>query len=108
MLRYMLDEHIPVAVADGLRRVGIDVVTAHAATRKGTADADHLARCAIENRVVVTHDVDNLQLHATGVPHFGIVWIKFRKDSLGSMIELLEILSAMYDMDEFANRLDYL
>jgi predicted nuclease of predicted toxin-antitoxin system len=65
----LLDEHIRVAVADGLLRVGIDVVTAHEAIRKGTADADHSARSLLEHRVVVTHDVDYLQLHGSGTRH---------------------------------------
>ena len=108
MLRYLLDEHIPVAVADGLCRVGIDTVTAHDASRKGTGDADHLERCRIEGRVVVTHDQDYLQMHAAGMPHAGIVWIRFRKHSVGSTIELLELLSALHDTDDFENRLEYL
>jgi predicted nuclease of predicted toxin-antitoxin system len=58
-----MDQHFPVAVTDGLRRLGIDVLTTQDAGRCGLPDADQLAFAATEGRVMVTFDSDFLALH---------------------------------------------
>jgi hypothetical protein len=42
-IRFHLDEHVPRAVADGLRKLGIDVTTCADASLLGAADVDHIA-----------------------------------------------------------------
>ena len=49
----------------GLRRRGIDVLTAQDAGRCGTPDPDQLTFAAAEGRVLVTFDTDFLALHQT-------------------------------------------
>ena len=108
MLRYLLDEHFPTAIADGLRRAGVDAITAAEAGRTSAADADHWRWCLGETRIVFTNDVDYLALHRRGVGHAGIIWSREQKYSIDEMIDLLELLAFMYQPDEFANRLEYL
>jgi len=40
--RYYADEHVPKAVARGLRRRGVDVLTAAEAAMLGATDQEHL------------------------------------------------------------------
>lgn len=108
MLSYLLDEHFPTAIADGLRRAGIDAITVAEAGRASAADDDHLQWCLREARIVFTNDVDYLTLHRLGVAHAGIIWSREQKYTIGEMIDLLELLAFMYGPDEFANRLEYL
>ena len=108
MLRYFAGENFDPVIAEGLRRVGIDVLTVVEAGRRGKSDSDHIRYCIGEKRVVVTHDVDYQMIHRAGTTHAGIVWVRSGKYGIGESIELLEILSAMYDLDEFTNRLEYL
>ena len=42
-IRFHLDEHVDLAIADGLRRRGIDVTTTHEVKLLGQPDAAHLA-----------------------------------------------------------------
>lgn len=108
MLRYLLDEHFPTAIADGLRRAGVDAVTVAEVGRLSAADGDHLRWCLAESRIVFTNDVDYLALHANGHEHAGIVWSREQKYTIGEMIDLLELLAFMYYPDDFASRLEYL
>jgi predicted nuclease of predicted toxin-antitoxin system len=77
-IRFFLDQHMANAVANGLRRHGIDVVTAHEAGRCGIPDDEQLRLAAEEGRAVVTHDVDYLILAADflgrGEPFSGVAF----------------------------------
>ena len=108
MLGYLLDEHIPTAIAEGPRRAGVDAITVAEAGRTSAADNDHLQWCLRERRIVFTNDVDYLALHTHGQSHAGIVWSREQKYTIGEIIDLLELLAFMYQPDDFANRLEYL
>jgi predicted nuclease of predicted toxin-antitoxin system len=73
-LRFHLDEHVSPAVAEGLRRRGIDVTLTHEVGLSGADDAEHIAFALQENRVIVTHDRDFPRWHSAGVKHAGIVY----------------------------------
>ena len=107
-VRYYLDQNIHGAVATGLRRHGIDVVTAQEANRCGLPDTDQLAFATAEDRVLVTHDVDYLTLAATGVTHAGIAWCKHTKYTVGPLIQILVLLHGVMDRDSMQNRVEYL
>lgn len=64
-----MDEHVPKAVTEGLRRRGVDVITVQELGLQTAEDARHLERAAQDGRVVVTQDADFLRLHASGLPH---------------------------------------
>lgn len=82
---FYLDEHIPSAVAEGLRQRGIDVRTLVEADRLGARDEEHLAHAREEGLVLVTHDDDFLRLAAEGASHAGIVYVP-RRRSIGHVV----------------------
>ena len=59
-VRCFFDEHLPNAVADGLRAKGIDVLTVDEAGRASLPDVEQLRFATAEGRVMVTHDADYL------------------------------------------------
>lgn len=69
-----MDEHVPRAVTEGLRRRGVDVTTVQEAGLQAATDHQHLERADQEGRVVFTQDADFLRLHAAGIAHRGIVY----------------------------------
>jgi len=91
-IRYHLDEHIDFAVAQGLRRRGIDVTTTADAGLLGADDADHIAFAVADRRVIFSNDPDFLRLHDQGVEHPGIVYCHQQSRSIGEMIRALELI----------------
>jgi hypothetical protein len=66
-IRFFFDQHIPFAVANGLRQRGVDVLTAQEARRCGLPDTDQLRFATAQRRVMVTFDRDYLLLDASSV-----------------------------------------
>lgn len=107
-VRFFFDQHIAPAVARGLRRRGVDVLTAQEAGRCGLPDPDPLQFAGAEQRVLVTFDQDYLALHASGVPHAGIVWCRATKYNVGELVQLLFRLHQVTNGDRMRNIVEYL
>ncbi|MCK6483435.1 MAG: DUF5615 family PIN-like protein [Phycisphaerae bacterium] len=107
-IRYHLDENVDGAVADGLRRRGIDVTTAADARLPGAVDERHLHFAVHEGRVIFTHDADFLRLEAKGREHPGIVFCHIQSRSIGQMVRGLAGLWLRSNTEEMRNRIEYL
>jgi predicted nuclease of predicted toxin-antitoxin system len=107
-IRYHLDEHCPRALAEGLRRRGIDVTTTPDAGLLHATDEEHVAFALPEGRVIFTRDDDFLALHARGVPHAGIVYCHPQARSIGEIIQALELLWEVYEGGEMIGRVEYI
>lgn len=106
-ISFLTDEHIPNAVASGLRARGIDASTAGEAEQLGSSDAALLAFARTEGRVLITADADHLRLHAAGVPHAGILFAP--PDAImwlliGGAMLIAEVLTA----EEMLNSVEFL
>lgn len=108
MLRFHLDEHIPLTVAQALRQHGVDVSTPVDAGLRGATDAVHLAFAHVESRVLVTHDRDFLQLHAATPAHSGIAYCRHDKYGVGTLLQMLLLLNACYGPEDMAGRVEFL
>ena len=76
--------------------------------RSGDSDPDQLAFATVEGRVIVTFDQDYLAIHATGIPHTGIVFCHPDAYSLGQLIHQLEIVHGAMTPAEMVDHLEYL
>ena len=74
-VKFYMDEHVPKAVTAGLRRRGVDVLTAQEAGLHPANDDQHLALAVSEGRVIFTQDADFLRWHAAGRSHRGIIYV---------------------------------
>lgn len=102
-----MDEHIARAVVLGLRQRGIDVVTVPEAGKLGATDEEQLEFAQRESRVFFTRDSDFLRLHASGLPHVGIVYTS-RRVSIGDMIRGLALIHEVLDAEVMQGRVEYL
>lgn len=107
-IRFHLDEHCPRAIAEGLRREGVDVTTTPEAGMLGAADVDHLAYAFNEKRVVFTQDQDFLRLHTAGAAHFGIAYRRKDTYNIGEIIQGLLLIWDYYDVEDLSGRIEYL
>ena len=106
-IRFYLDENVPIAVATQLKRRGIEAVTVRDLGLLGDSDINHLHRAAEMGYVLCTHDVDYVELAASGVEHSGIVFGQQHRHSIGDWVRFLELVHAAYEPDEMRNRIEY-
>ena len=107
-IRYHLDEHCPSALAEGLRRRGIDVTTAPEAGLLQASDETHLMFARNEARVIFTQDADFLRLASQGIEHAGITYCHPESRSLGDVIRMLVLIWELFEPAEMLNRIEYL
>ena len=106
-LKFYLDEHIPPAVATGLRRYDVDVLTVYDAGMASATDSEQLAYARRSGRVMVTRDEDFTQLHASGASHHGIIFFS-RDYATGEMIRQLHLAYEVLTPRDLHNHIEYL
>ncbi|MCS3705912.1 hypothetical protein GGP62_000886 [Salinibacter ruber] len=104
---FYLDEHIPSAVAEGLRNRGVEVVMLSEAEMPGARDEEHLDFARRKGYVVVSHNDDFLRLVAEGHSHSGLVYVP-RERSIGEMIRGLRRLADVFVGEGTTGRVEFL
>jgi predicted nuclease of predicted toxin-antitoxin system len=107
-IRFHLDEHCDLAIAEGLRRRAIDVTTTPEAGLLRASDGEQLDYARRENRVIFTEDADFLRLHAVGVQHAGIAYCHQQSRSVGEIIRGLVMIWEILDPEDMRNRVEFL
>jgi len=107
-IRFHLDESMPNAVAEGLRRRGLDVTTSSEAQLLAAKDEEQLAFATREARVLVTRDQDFLRLNASGIEHAGIVYWTERQRTMGQLVGALATLMLEFTADELHGQVRFL
>jgi hypothetical protein len=102
-----MDEHVPKAVTEGLRRRGVDVVTVQELGLQAADDKRHLERAAAEGRVVFTQDADFLRLHAVGVFHRGIVYAS-QQTPVPHILRSLMLIHDVLTSDDMIRHVEFL
>jgi predicted nuclease of predicted toxin-antitoxin system len=90
-VRYFTDEHVATAIANGLRKRGIDVLTVSEAGLLGADDEALLDFVRKARRVIVTQDRDFLQLANQEANHPGVV-CALQERSIGEIVRMLDLL----------------
>ena len=107
-----MDEHIPIAVSRGLRRRGVDIVTAQEAGLAGADDGALFDFAAASGAVVVTCDSDFLveasRRQSTRIDFAGVVFVPRSKLKIGRMIDDLELIASALDPAEIRNQIQHL
>ena len=106
-IRFYLDEHLAHAIAEALRRRGIDVATVAEVERRGATDEDQLEWATREHRVLVSRDPDFIALHSQQPDHAGIVYVP-RTTVVRAVLKGLLLIHEVLDADEMLGRLEYL
>jgi predicted nuclease of predicted toxin-antitoxin system len=107
-VRFHLDENCDRAIAEGLRRRGIDVTTTPEARLMGATDEQQAAHAFALSRVLVTQDRDLLRLHNAGLPHAGIAYCANSSRSIGEIIRGLVLIWEVLEPGEMVSRVEYL
>jgi predicted nuclease of predicted toxin-antitoxin system len=102
-----MDEHVPSAVTQGLRRRGVDVLTAQEAAMVTASDEEHLAFALSQGRVIFTQDADFLRLHVAGSNHAGIAYVH-QQTPVGDMIRGLMLIVEVLEPGDMLDHVEYL
>ena len=106
-LKFYMDEHVPKAVTEGLRRRGVDVITVQELGLQAAEDVRHLERAAQDGRVVVTQDTDFLRLHASGLLHQGIAYVH-QHTPMSHILRSLMLLHDVLSSDDMVRHVEFL
>jgi hypothetical protein len=107
-IRFHLDENCPRALAEGLRRRGLDVTTTPEADLLGAIDEDQEAHALREGRVIFTQDRDFLRINAAGVERAGIAYCPKDSKRLVEAIDGLVLIWEVLEPDEMRGRVEFL
>jgi hypothetical protein len=107
-IRFHLDENCHRAIAEGLRRRGIDVTATPEVGLLSATDEQQAAFCLTQGRVFFTQDHDFLRLHAEGMAHGGMAYCAKDTKSIGYIIQGLVLIWEILEPEEMRNRIEYL
>ena len=113
-VRLYLDEDAgEIAVVQGLRARGFDVLTTVEADRCSTTDSEQLSFAVHQRRTIYTFNVGDFarlhhEHHAQGVSHCGIIVLPDQRCSIGEKIRKLAALISRVTSEEMINRMEYL
>jgi len=111
-VRIYTNESVDVAIADGLKRRGVDAFSARDAGNLGLTDEEQLNYAREEKATIFTHDTDFLQIAAgwteKGRTHHGIIYCHQKSYTIGDLIRKLRMLSAVLSSEEMVGRIEFL
>jgi len=107
-----LDVHVPAAIADQLRRRGVDVLTAQDDGTPQLEDADLLARSTVLCRLLFTQDIRFKALaegwQRAGRSFAGLVFGHQLHGSIGQYVRDLDLIAKVTEPEEWIGRVEKL
>jgi predicted nuclease of predicted toxin-antitoxin system len=107
-IKFHLDENVSQAIANGLRRRGIDVSTTPEENLIAKLDEEQLNFAVSQKRVIFTQDTDFLRLHHREISHYGITYCQQKSKSIGEIVQGLMLISQVLEVEEMIDPLEYL
>jgi predicted nuclease of predicted toxin-antitoxin system len=107
-IKFHLDENVSNAIADGLRRRGIDVTTTSEVGLISASDEEQVAFALSEKRVIFTQDDDFLRLHQAGISHYGITYCRQRSRTIGEIIKTLALIWQLVELDDIKGKVEFI
>ena len=104
---FYMDEHVPRAITEGLRRRGVNAITIQETGRIGLPDDEQLLYATQHGWTMFTQDEDFLRLPAADIAHAGIVFAA-QRTPFGDVIEGLVLIADVLTAQEIVNRVEYL
>lgn len=111
-IRIYTDESVNVAIAEGLKRRGVDTFTAQEAGSLGLTDEEQLLYAKKMKAIIFTHDIDFLKISAEwtagGRSHNGIVYCHQSRYPVGECIRKLRMLSEVLSSEDMVDHIEFL
>ncbi len=90
MIKFKIDENLPVEVADSLRQVGYDAATVYEQNLVGEADENIATVCQLEKRAIVTLDTDFADIRAYPPKEYlGIIVMRLKRQDKPYVLDIV-------------------
>lgn len=107
-----MDVHVRWAITDGLRRRGVDVLTAQQDGAARLDDSPLLDRVTELGRVLFSQDEDLLQeasrRQSANEPFSGVIYSHQLRITIGQAIRDLELIAKVFELEDITNRVEYI
>ena len=107
-----MDQHVPAAITRGLRRRGVDVITAFEDGAAEQPDDQVLERSTALERTLFTQDDDFLVLARdwlrSGRDFPGVVFAQQMRITIGQAIRDLELIAKALDPQDMRNSIEFI
>ena len=107
-IKFHLDENVSNAVAEGLRRRGIDVTTTPEMSLMGVSDEAQVVFALAQQRTIFTQDDDFLRLHQTQIAHAGIIYCHQGSRSTGEIIRALALIWEWVESEDMVGQVEFI
>jgi len=111
-IRIYTNESASVAIAEGLKRRGIDAFSARDTGNLGLTDEEQLNYAREERSAIFTHDTDFLQIVARwadeGRSHCGVIYCHQKSYRTGDVIRKLRVLTSVLTFEDMVNHIEFL
>jgi predicted nuclease of predicted toxin-antitoxin system len=111
-VKLYMDVHVRRGVTEGLRRRGVDVMTAQEDECHRLPDAALLDRAKELGRVIFSQDEDMLreahQRQTQGESFAGVIYCHQLRITTGQAVRDLELIATVYEPVDAENRVEYL
>jgi predicted nuclease of predicted toxin-antitoxin system len=107
-IKFHLDENVSNAVAEGLRRRGVDVTTTPEQNLIGVSDQEQIAFAREQQRVIFTQDDDFLKLHQSKVSHSGIAYCHQGSRSIGEIVKTLALIWEWVEPEDMIRQVEFI
>jgi predicted nuclease of predicted toxin-antitoxin system len=107
-IKFHLDENVQNAIAEGLRKQGIDVTTTPEEGLIGISDEEQIAFILQKKRIIFTHDADFLRIHQQGIKHTGIIYSRQGRHSIGQIILFLVLIWQSQTYESMINHVEFI
>ena len=111
-IRIYTNESVDVAIAEGLKRRGVDASSARDTGNLGLTDEEQLVYAGKEKAAVFTHDPDFLRIAARwieeGKTHHGIIYCHQKSYPIGECVRRLRMLTSVLTLEDMVNHIEFL
>lgn len=107
-IKFHLDENVRSAIAQGLRRRGVDVTTTPEESLIGISDEAQLKFAISQGRVIFTQDTDFLRINQSNIEHCGIVYSYQGNKSIGEIIRGLILVWELLEAADMKGKVEFI
>ena len=111
-IRIYTNESVDVAIAEGLKRRGVDAFSARDTGNLGLTDEGQLVQAGKQKAAIFTHDTDFLRIAAKwmeeGRTHHGVIYCHPKSYPIGDCLRKLRVLTSVLTAEDMINHVEFL